>query len=563
MKLSSILRLYRVRIRARLTQELFAVLGIAIGVSLLFASQVVNTSLNGSVERLTNGIVGQMRFQLAARDGRGFDERLLGEVKALPGVQAAAPVIEQDANIVGPTGQQSVDLIGVDPRLEPFAGPIARRVNLIGIARANVVTASNEVAEQVGAVSLRPVSLQLGSGTTRVLLVPDLLGPGSEALGASPIALAPLTTVQRFAGLPGRVTSIYVRSPPHLDHLVHAELERVADGRLDVRPADISTLLFRRAAGPVDQSTGLFAALSALVGFLFAFNALLLTVPQRRSLIEDLRLDGYTRRMIVEVLLLDALVLGAVASALGLLLGEELSVALFSASPGYLSFAFPIGTERIVTATAVVLAVAGGMLAAGVGVLAPLRAEIAQRRAGLVQSPARRDRTRWLLLAALACLVATTAILLAAPQSAIVGVVSLTFALLLCLPALLDLTVRASDRAQRLLSGAASFLALVELRSRANRPRSLAIAATGAIAVFGSVSIQSRARQPAARTRCVGARDRLASGTSGSASRGARTRWRRLRSPIASARRSRVFRASPASRCTAAASSTGRTAGPG
>ncbi len=491
MRLSSILRLYRVRIRARFTQELFAVLGIAIGVSLLFASQVVNTSLNGSVERLTNGIVGQMRFQLAARDSRGFDERLLRQVEALPGVQAAAPVIEQNANLVGPDGQQSVDLVGVDPRLEHFAGPIAQRVNLIRIARANVVTASNTVAEKIGAVSLRPVTLQLGAGPTRVLLVPDLLGPGSGALDASPIALAPLPTVQRLAGLAGRFTSIYVRSPARLDSAVRKELERLAGGRLNVRPADINTLLFRGAAGPVDQSTGLFAALSALVGFLFAFNALLLTVPQRRSLIEDLRLDGYTRRMIVEVLLLDALVLGAVASALGLLLGEELSVALFSSSPGYLSFAFPIGTERIVTATAVALAVAGGMAAAVVGVLAPLRAEILRRPPGIAQTSARRERTSWLLVAALACLAATTAILLAAPQSAIVGVVSLALALLLCLPALLDLTLRASDHAQRLLSGAASFLALVELRSHANRPRSLAIAATGAIAVFGSVSIQA------------------------------------------------------------------------
>ncbi len=491
MRLSSILRLYRVRVRARLTQELFAVLGIAIGVSLLFASQVVNTSLNGSVERLTNGIVGQMRFQLASRDSTGFDERLVRRVEALPGVQAAAPVIEQNANLVGPKAQESVDLIGVDPQLEHFAGPIARRVNLIRIARANVVTASNAVAEDVGAASLRTVQLQLGAGSTRVLLVPDLIGPGSAALQASPIALAPLATVQRLAALPGRVTSIYVRSPPRLDRVVRRELERLAGGRLNVRPADINTLLFRRAAGPVDQSTGLFAALSALVGFLFAFNALLLTVPQRRSLIEDLRLDGYTRQMIVQVLLLDALVLGVVASALGLLLGEELSVALFSSSPGYLSFAFPIGTERIVTATAVVLAIAGGMLAATVGVLAPLRAEIVQRPSGLAQVAARRQRTSWLLLAALACLAMTTVILLAAPQSAIVGVVSLALALLLALPALLDLTVRASDRAQRLLSGAASFLALVELRSRANRPRSLAIAATGAIAVFGSVSIQA------------------------------------------------------------------------
>ncbi|MHB8233949.1 MAG: FtsX-like permease family protein, partial [Solirubrobacteraceae bacterium] len=248
--------------------------------------------------------------------------------------------------------------------------------------------------------------------------------------------------------------------------------------------------LFRRAAGPVDQSTALFSALSALVGFLFAFNALMLTVPQRRSLIEDLQLDGYTRRMIVQVLLLDALVLGVLASALGLLLGELLSVALFSANPGYLTFAFPIGSERIVSWSSVALALAGGLLAAIAGVLVPLRGAILARRRGPLVSRPLYVRPLWLLGAAAVFLATTTAILLAATQAAIVAIVSLTVALLLCLPALLDLAVTVSERLQRLISGGASYLALIELRSPSNRARSLAIAATVAIAVFGSVSIQ-------------------------------------------------------------------------
>jgi putative ABC transport system permease protein len=490
MRLSNILRLYRVRIRARLGQELFAVLGIAIGVSLLFASQVVDTSLNGSVERLANGIVGQMRFELAARDAHGFDESMLQRVAALPGVQAAAPVLQQNANLAGPRGAQSVDLIGIDPRLARFGGPIARHLSVVGIGNARVLTTPAPIAERIGVTTVRPVELQLGVERSTALLVPGVLARGGGALGASPIALAPLRTVQKLSRLRGRLTSIYVRSPARLDGVVRRELERLAAGRLDVRAANSTSLLFRRAAGPVDQSTGLFAALSALVGFLFAFNALLLTVPQRRALIHDLHLDGYTRRMIVEVLLLDALVLGVLASALGLLLGERLSVALFSSNPGYLSFAFPIGIERIVTLGSVVLAFAGGMLAAAIGVLAPLRAEIVERPAGFERDAPRGSRSGLLLGVAVACLAATTVILLAAPQSAIVGVLSLAFALLFCLPALLDLTVRWAARAQAMMNGAASFLALIELRSRPNRARSVAIAATGAIAVFGSVSIE-------------------------------------------------------------------------
>jgi putative ABC transport system permease protein len=493
-KLSSILRLYRVRLRARVTQELFAVLGIAVGVALLFASQVANTSLDKSVQRLTAGIVGQMRFQLAARNGAGFDERLLTQVSQLRGVQAAAPVLEQDANVVGPAGQRSVDLVGTDPRLAHLGGHIAQRVGgaalLAGSAR--VFTLPAALAKKIGIVSIRAADLQIGGNTVRALLVPQPTEGGAGSLGQSPIALAPLRSVQRMSGMQGRLTSIYVRTSASSAASVKAGLERLAAGHLNVRPADITSRLFRRAAQPVDQSTALFSALSALVGFLFAFNALMLTVPQRRSLIEDLRLDGYTRRMIVEILLLDALVLGVIASILGLILGEVVSAALFSSDPEYLSFAFPVGSERILTWWSVAVAFAGGILAAASGVLLPLRSAILERATAAGPPPARSARSGSLLLlvAAAACLVAATAILLAAPQWAILGVVSLTLALLLCLPALLDLAVRGSNRLQGLSKSVAAHVALIELRSRTTRVRSLAIAATGAIAVFGSVSIQ-------------------------------------------------------------------------
>jgi putative ABC transport system permease protein len=492
MRLSSVIRLYRVRLRARFVQELFAVLGIAIGVALLFASQVANTSLNGSVKRLTNGIVGDMQFQLAARDSNGFEATLLRRVQALAGVRVAVPVLEAHANVIGPSGEQSVDLVGTDPRFADVGGRLVHRVAFAHLDGARVFVLPAPVAQKIGASSLQRVKLQIGAVSVSALLVPELLSDGANALGQSPIALAPLLTVQQFSGMSGRLTSIFVRSAPDRRDQVRAELQRIAGGTLNVRPGNFSATLFSRAAGPVNQSTGLFSALSALVGFLFAFNALLLTAPQRRNLIEDLRLDGYTRRMIIQVLLVDALMLGVLASILGLLLGELLSSVLFNSNPGYLSFAFPIGAERIVTWWSIVLSVAGGLLAACVGVLAPLRAELSLRLGGVFGSSpgSLTTRARWRLGGALMCLALTTVILLAAPQAAIVGVVSLTASLLLCLPALLDLAVAAAGRLQGLVSGASSYLAVIELRSRANRPRSIAIAATGAIAVFGSVSIQ-------------------------------------------------------------------------
>jgi putative ABC transport system permease protein len=495
MRLSNILLLYRLRLRTRMVQELFAIMGIAVGVALLFASQIASTSLDGSVRQLTGGIVGNMRFELAARGPEGFDQRLLGEVQRLPGVRAAAPVLELHMNVIGTSGRRSVDLIGTDPRFARLGGPLLRHFTADQLARQQAFALPEPIARSIGLLSLQSVNLQIGGRIVQGFLGAELLESDIGPLIDSPVAVAPLTYAQQLAGMPGRVTRIFVQPYRGRDQEVQAGLTRLAAGRLDVHPANFDSTLFSQAAGPANQSALLFSAISALVGFLFAFNAILLTVPQRRRLVEDLRLDGYPRRTIIEILLLDALILGVVASVFGLVLGDVLSLALFHTNPGYLSFAFPVGSQRIVTWQSVALASIGGLLAAGFGVLGPLRRVVSSRLSlaagaggsGLAEAMA-------LPIAGSVCLALTTVILLLAPQDAIVGVVSLVMALLLLLPALQYGVISIFDHVRRGVKGAAPFLAIIELRSQANRARSLAVAATGAIAVFGSVAIEGAHR---------------------------------------------------------------------
>ncbi len=493
MRLSSIARLYRVRLRARLGQELFAVLGIAIGLALLFSSQVSSTSLTGSVRELTRGIVGQMRFQISARDPKGLPESLVAQVQAVPGVRATAPILEQGATIVGARRTRSIDLVGVDPQLARLGGKLVRSFDTFRLSRIGALMLPLSVARAVGDSSLQSIQVRVGAKLVAALVVPDLLVGVSTGLENSPVAIAPLAYVQELTGMGARVSSIFIQSAPGRDGEVLRGLRRVAGGRLNVQPATYDETLFDRAAQPTDQSTGLFSAISALVGFLFAFNALLLGVPQRRRLIEDLRLDGYTRRMIVAVLLFDAVVLGVVASVMGLVLGDLLSIVLFDSNPGYLAFAFPVGTSRIISWESVALCLVGGPLAALVGVFAPLRGAILARHGEFFAPPARTPlgAASWLLIGAALCLAGTSIILVIAPSAAITGIVSLTGALLLGLPVVLDGATRAFDRLQSLGTATSPYLALVELRSEIGRSRSIAVAATGAIAVFGSVAIET------------------------------------------------------------------------
>ncbi|MCW3028028.1 MAG: hypothetical protein JWN81_1239, partial [Solirubrobacterales bacterium] len=201
MKLSSIVRLYRVRLRARIVQELFAVLGIAIGVGLLFASQVASTSLDRSAQQLTRGIVGHMRFQLASRDTRGFDERLLGQVQSIRGVSLAVPVLEANANVVGSDGSRSLDVVGTDTSLAHLGGQLVRSLRTLRFAKLRALIVPAPIAQAIGDSSLQRVDLQVGESSVSTLLVPQLLRGGAGDLAASPIAIAPLPYAQMLTGM--------------------------------------------------------------------------------------------------------------------------------------------------------------------------------------------------------------------------------------------------------------------------------------------------------------------------------------------------------------------------
>ena len=140
-------------------------------------------------------------------------------------------------------------------------------------------------------------------------------------------------------------------------------LRTLAAGRLNVLPADDELRLLIEAVKPNDQSTTLFAAISVMVGFLLALNAMLLTVPERRRFVADLRLQGYDWRQVVVLLGFQAVVLGVVASAAGVALGYLLSHAFLHRVPMYLTTAFPIGSSESLHVGTIVLAVACGVLA--------------------------------------------------------------------------------------------------------------------------------------------------------------------------------------------------------
>ncbi len=492
--LSGIVYLYEIRLKSKtvLIQEAFAVLGIAIGVALLFASQVASTSLTNSVAQLNTQFVGSAQVQLEARGPEGVSEHLLGAVKRQPGVEVALPVLDKQVNVLGRTGERSVYLIGVNPQQVRASGPLLRRFSARQLAGQQAIALPTPLAKEIGVGPLQTAKLQIGAKYIETLVGTTLGQSEIGGLVHTPVAVAPIGYAQRIADASGKISLIFVRYNPARAQVARAALKRLAgQWNVNLVPGTFDSQLFAVAVAPESRSESLFSGISALVGFMFALNAMLITVPSRRALIEDIRPQGASRWDTAKILLFDALVIGGIACALGLVLGNFLSIAVFHGTPNYLAVAFPIGNNRVVTWQCFALAIGAGMAAAVIGVFWPLR-EILTRTAQ--PRSARTDRGRaWAaarVVVGLSCLAFTTAILLFDTKAALVGNIALVAALVVLMPLLFDVLVHLFEYLSKLLDGVGSALAVTELQTAQTRVRSLAIAATAAVAVFGVVEFQ-------------------------------------------------------------------------
>jgi putative ABC transport system permease protein len=503
---------YRRRLRAHGVQELLAGLGVAVAVALVFATVVVTASITDSAGEVIHTVIGPASLQLRARDSDGMREGMLARVERLPGVKQAAPLLEQTATILlsAPAHPRhvTVDLAGADTSLVVLDG-LAHRLptsvlagNGIGLSS----TAAGNLGLPAGASSAAAAATSVPGGPGKVTL--ELRGEAIPlpisavlprdsfgALSRAQVAVMPLAHLQQLAGLPGRITRVLVQVRPGQRARVQSELQTLAGGRLQVAPADEDLALLEQALRPSDQANEFFAVIAGLLGFLFAFNALLLTVPDRRRSIVELDLDGVRRSAIVQMFVFQTLLLGVAASAVGLLAGYAISKGAFHVSSGYLAEAFTLGSGTAIGLAPLLLSFAGGVLATCVAAAVPLLdlrgdriLESAYFDHGEGGDALSHGARRRVALAAAGLLALATLIFAFDSSLALLGCVLLALATVLAMPVALAGVLRlAQALAKRRRSLELLPVALLSLRG--TTLRSLALAATGAVALFGSVAL--------------------------------------------------------------------------
>lgn len=114
---------------ARRLRTVLTTLGIALGVSVLFASLVTNAAVDASVDRTVAGLMGNTQIRVSSFQQSGLNDASQEAIARSPGVAVAAPQIERRTYLQGGSKPGTplrlpVTVLGIDPASDPAVHPM-------------------------------------------------------------------------------------------------------------------------------------------------------------------------------------------------------------------------------------------------------------------------------------------------------------------------------------------------------------------------------------------------------------------------------------------------------
>ncbi|MCY4146851.1 MAG: ABC transporter permease [Chloroflexi bacterium] len=320
--MSAILRLSLRTISRRLFQSAMCVLGVALGVGVVVAIDIANESASRAFALSSESLVGRATHQIIGGPN-GFDSALYTRLRLELGIQDSAPVVSEYARVPG--SDRPLRLLGIDPLAEqPFRSYLTGRdeaLDIVALTRLmtepGAVILSDSLAAELGLTRGDSLRVSAGGRFTEARLV-GLLLPDNRASrqGLGDIIISDISTAQEMVGSPGRLSRI--------DLILAAdELEPLSAAL----PAGLQ-LVDVKQENSLDQVIAAFELnlqamswLALVVGVFLIYNTISFSVVQRREVLGIMRSLGTTRPQIFRLILLEALILGVVGTALGLALG--------------------------------------------------------------------------------------------------------------------------------------------------------------------------------------------------------------------------------------------------
>ena len=388
-------------------------LAIVLGVAMVSGTFVLTDTIDRGFTRVFSESYAGSDLVVSAEPAFGEDRSAAGgvpaavldQVRHTRGVAAASGSVRDEARLVDRAGEVlggdgvSPYAFGVDPgadeRLNPLelrAGRWPRGGGEVAIDRATADAEGYGVGDAITVAAAGPAREARISGIVQF--------GGVDSLGGATITVFDLPTAQALFDKPGRVDTIRVATadgvdPEQLARAIAPQLPPTAVVRTGADQAEAESADTSDDLGFLRTFLLAFGGVALLVGAFVIANTLSITIAQRTRELATVRTLGGSRRQVLLSVVVEALVLGALASAVGLLAGLGLAAGL-DALLAQVGIDLPSGGTVLAARTVVV----GLLVGIGITLLASIRpalratrvAPIAAVREGAAVPPSRLAR---------------------------------------------------------------------------------------------------------------------------------------------------------------------------
>jgi putative ABC transport system permease protein len=368
----------RLALKGLLTRKLRSVLtgfavviGVAFVVGTLVFTDTIDASFKNLFERAQKGVDVSVEAHQAVKVDFSAPPTMpasaLDKVKATPGVDVAEGGVSSDGTLLDDKGKAITAggpptlLLSTsgDKRFEALDyvdGGAPKTADEVSIDRGTSKKYHFNVGDKVTVQGDAPAKQYTVSGVAT-------LG-GSDSLGGSRMVVMTLPEAQRMTGHAGYDSiSVATNDPNGVKAALQRSLGRDFSVRTGKEAAAQQAQDLSNALGFLRTALLVFAGVALIVGGFLIFNTFSVTVAQRTKEFALLRVLGASRAQILRSVLIETLIVGIVASVLGILAG-------FALAPGLAAmlkaFGIDLGTTGLVIAPGTVIA---GLL---VGVIATM-----------------------------------------------------------------------------------------------------------------------------------------------------------------------------------------------
>ena len=414
-------------LRARPVRTALTAFAVVLGVAMIAGTYVLTDTINKSfTDIFAQANAGTDVVVVPRKVDKDFfetppplDEALVERLRAAPGVQAAAGAVFGEVSIRDRAGDGVSSGANFVSSLQPAPFEQFRFVSGRAPTTTGEVALDTKTFSKHGFKLGDSVTIVGDQGARRLRLVGSARFGEVASIGGYPVAIATLALTQELARRAGKLDTISVAGRPGV---TPAQLSLNVREALGDAPVTVRTGAEDAAqqASDLEKSFGffrtallVFGAIALFVGAFVIYNTFTITVAQRTRELALLRTLGATRRQVLRSVILEAAIVGLIASLLGLLGGLLLA-------PGLRGLFTFIGadlpaTGSVIAARTIIVSLLVGvlvtMLASTVPALRATRiAPILALREGLTAAP-KRGRGR-LVVATLLCLAGGVAIAL-------------------------------------------------------------------------------------------------------------------------------------------------------